>query len=100
MAVLLTVREEAGGGGCRAFLARRQEWFGDVAACLVLDRRGEGDVVTRIGAPARSQSHISGTITILSGRPAPRRAPEEFPALPIADAVLQDCFTPARTRGW
>jgi len=49
MAVLLTVREEVGGEGCRAFLERRGRWFADVAACLVLDRRGEGDVVTRIG---------------------------------------------------
>ncbi|MGB9887873.1 MAG: hypothetical protein ACPLRW_12910 [Moorellales bacterium] len=48
MAVLLTVREEVGGEGCRAFLERRREWFADAGACLVLDRRGEGDVVTRI----------------------------------------------------
>jgi len=49
LAVLLTVQEESGGLGCREFVRENTEWFADVSACLVLDRRGEGDVVARIG---------------------------------------------------
>lgn len=49
LAVLLTVQEEVGGLGCEAFVRARPEWFADAAACLVLDRRGERDVVAEIG---------------------------------------------------
>lgn len=49
---MLTVQEEVGGLGCEGFVRTRPEWFADVAACLVLDRRGEGDVVAEIaGVP-------------------------------------------------
>lgn len=49
LAVLLTVQEEVGGVGCQAFVRHRRDWFEDVAACLVLDRRGAGDVVVEVG---------------------------------------------------
>jgi di/tripeptidase len=49
LAVLLTVQEEVGGIGCQVFARQRRDWFDDVSACLVLDRRGAGDVVVEIG---------------------------------------------------